>query len=578
VVAGVKSALPLYPYQRQDLDALAAKFRDERLHRVALVLPTGGGKTVCFAHQAMEWLDGHPDDRVLILVDTDELVWQTSRKVQNVAPHLKVGIVKAGKNEVDADVIVGSVQTLRNVGRRKQLGRVSLVIVDECEMAVTASCMAILQDLGCFGGGTLAAGYTATLMRSDNKSLGAVWQDAVANRDISWMIRHRWLIPPRGIAVEVPDLDLSTVASTRTDYREGELGEALAESLAPQVVAKAVIEHAAGRKVLAFFPTVASCYTFAEAFEDAGVPARVIHGGMSDKERGDVLAWHRPGTVVVNCMLLTKGYDDTSVDCIVMGRPTKSKRLYIQIVGRGLRVDLTRPYDEQDCILLDVCGASGNNDLRSIVDLSERPLKEPKDGKTLIELEDELDAGPGVAMDEPEWYTGNVITREFDPLGRPSSSVWLKTTGGTFFVPAGKHAYVFVMQWPEPGQWSVAWCTTHNGIRMVPDERGVPRAAANLFTSHGRPVGMTGHRGLPLDQALVWAQDLAVDLGADTLNTKRTASWRKKPPTEKQKTAAQAMGLKLIEGERAGALSDRMGQLMGSRRIDPIVQKVRERQ
>jgi superfamily II DNA or RNA helicase len=558
----VKTALPLRPYQREALDKAMRKIVEDHLVRVAVVLPTGGGKTVCFAHQALEWLAAHPSDRVLILVDTDELVWQTVKKLLDVAPHLSVGVVKATKNEVFADVVVGSVQTLRNPKRRAQITGVGLLIVDECEMAVTPTCLAILEHFK----GVVTFGYTATLMRSDGKSLGTVWQDAIQGRDISWMVRHRWLIPPRGLAVEVPDLDLRSVKSTRADFREGELGEALAESLAPELVAKAVLEHASSRKVLMFTPTVASAYTFATALEEAGFPAKVIHGGMGDTERKEVLDWHRRGTAVVNCMLLTKGYDDTEIDCIVMARPTKSKRLYIQIVGRGLRVDLNRPYEEQDCLLLDVVGANALHDLRSIVDLSTRPIKDPKDGsRTLMELEDELDAGPGIAEDEPEYWTGPVTTREFDPLGRPSTSVWLRTAGGTWFVPAGTSRYVFVMEYPSRGLWSVAQCPTR--------------------PADGRPV-MSEHRGIPLEEALVWAGDLAEDLGAD-LNTTRKAPWRKKVASEKLQSLAKSLGL-AVEGhhdlsglfvctEKAGPLSDRIDAVKGTRRIDPLVKVAKGR-
>jgi superfamily II DNA or RNA helicase len=560
--------LKLFPFQRQALDDLAAKFKAEQAERLAIVLPTGGGKTVTFARQAVEYLEANPGKRVLVLVDTDALVDQTVTQMLRTAPHLSVGIVKAEKNEIHADVLVGSVQTLRNPVRRKPIRGVGLVIVDECEMAVTRSCMDILTDIGCFGGGAIATGYTATLMRSDEKKLSTVWQGVAFQRDLSWMIRRKYLIPPRGLAIEVPDLDLRTVRSTRSDFRDEELGEALAESLAPQVVAEAVMEHARDRKILAFFPTIASCYVFAAAFEDVGIEARVIHGGMSTADRKATMAWHKRGTVLVNCMVLTKGYDDTEIDCIVMGRPTKSKRLYIQMVGRGLRNDLTRPYEEQDCLLLDVVGASTVNDLRSIVDLSELPLKadDAHSGKTLTELEDDLDAGGGVPDEDMPYWRGEVVTREFDPLGRPSTKVWLRTKGGTFFVPAGKRTYVFIMQWPAAGEWSVAWCGKTN--------------------MDGRPQ-MTEHRGLPLDQALSWAEDLAVDMGADLNTASKRAPWRRKPASEKTVSLARTLGLKVagkndasglfVPEERAGDLSDRIALVIGSRRIDPIVKAVRSR-
>jgi superfamily II DNA or RNA helicase len=562
-------ALKLFPYQRKALDDLALKFKTEQAERLAIVLPTGGGKTVCFAHQALEFLRDNPGKRVLVLVHTDELVQQAYKKIHRNAPHLSIGIVKAKRNEVFADVIIASVQSLRNPARRKQIRYVGLVIVDECHHAVAATYMAILTDFGCFGGGVAAVGYTATLGRSDDKKLSLVWQDAVVGPSISWMVRKRYLIPPRGLAIEVPDLDLRNVKATSQDYREGALGEALAESLAPEIVAKAVIEHASDRKTLAFFPTVASAYVFAAAFEEAGIEARVIHGGLSDDERTATLAWHRRGTVLVNCMILTEGFDDTEVDCIVMGRPTKSKNLYIQIVGRGIRVDLLRPYEEQDCLILDVVGANTIHDLRSIVDLSERTLKaeEARDGRTLIELEDDLDTGGGIPDEEVPYWTGEVVTREFDPMGRPSTKVWLRTREGTFFVPAGTKHYVFIMQWPAAGQWSVAWCGKTN--------------------ADGRPQ-MTEHRGLPLDQALSWAEDLAVDMGSDLNTAKKNAPWRKKPASEKLVNFARALGIKVATEtdpetgltrctERMGDLSDRVTIVTGTRRIDPIVKAVRSR-
>lgn len=597
----VSALLPLRPYQREALDAVKRDFVEGGIFRTAIVLPTGGGKTVCFAHQAKEWLDEHPADRVLVLVHTDELVEQSAKKIRDIAPHLVVGIVKASRNEVTADVIVASVQTLAKAKRLMQVRSVSLIIVDECDLSAAPSYQNIMRGLGAFDETPKAkvVGYTATFYRADGKPLGRTYESVAFTRDISWFIRKGYLIPPRGKAVEVPDLDLSKVKATKADYREGELGEALAESLAPELVAKAINEHAADRKVLAFFPTVASAYVFAAAIEDAGIEARVIHGGLSTQDRRDALAWHRRGTVLVNCMILTVGYDDPEVDCIVIGRPTKSKRLYVQIVGRGLRVDPSRPYDEQDLLLLDVVGANRLHDLRSIVDLSDRPLKETDtEGKTLIELEDEFDAGEGVEPDEVTFYEGEVVTRDFDPLGAANrSKVWLRTDGGTYFVPAGTDAYVFIMEYPNPGRYSVAWCTKTGttrlyeckpatGTRFAEDE--APQRFCQCGNQcRGRAVGMTQHADLDLELAMTWAEDLAVDMGADTMNlANKRASWRSRQPTERTVKLAESLGIKLlpkydpISGARlgykdnAGKVSDLITKIVGTRRIDPLVARV----
>lgn len=584
----MKQALPLRRYQREALDALTGKERE------LVVLPTGGGKTVVFSHQILEFLLANKSHRAIVLVDTDELVEQAYEKIKKIAPKLDVGIVKAKRLDIHADVIVASVQTLRNPKVHTRITCVGLLIVDEADGAVAPSYVTVMKHFGCFDLDATGSprcrtvGYTATPMRGDGKSLFPTWERVAFQRDISWMVRKRYLIPPRGKAVRVPDLDLRKVKSTKADYRDGELGEALAESLAPELVAQAWMEHAKERKTLGFAPTVASAEVFAKAFTDLGIESAVVHGGMPLEQRKAILRAHRTGMIRVlwNCMILTKGYDDPTISCIIMARPTKSKRLYIQIVGRGLRVDEELPYDGQDCLIMDVVGAAGiHTDLRSIADLSERPLKEKdtRDGKTLIELEDEFDAGEGVEPEAPAFYMGEVEVHDFDPLGNTTTKVWLKTKGGTFFVPAGTDAYVFICQYPEPGQWSVCWAGKNSGNTFKEDVDGIPRPGA------GRNVGMTAHRGLSLEAAMVWAEDLAVDMGVNLNTARKSAPWRKKPASEKLVNFANRLGVKLTPvvdeasgmpmgvKEKAGEVSDRVTIVLGSQRLDPLVKLVQER-
>lgn len=562
------TALRPRPYQREALDKVAQDIREGVLRPVVL-MPTGGGKGVVIANQVLEHLAANPDGRVLVIVHTNELVQQLAKAVTDAWPAAPVGIVKAAANEVDARVIVGSVQTLRNPGRRAQIVGVTLGIVDECHHAEAATYKAVMGAWDCPW-----VGYTATLMRGDGKSLFPTWQRVSFSRTIGWMVRKGYLVPPRGRSVEVPDLDLANIRQTRADYRDGDLGEALAESLAPELVAAAYLEHAADRRGILFAPTVASAQVFADALNLAGVKSEVIHGGLGDDERAAVLDRHRAGVtqVLCNCMILTEGYDDPTISCVVIARPTKSKGLYIQMAGRGLRVDLTLPYEGQDCLLLDVVGASDMHDLCSLADLSERTFsaKDAHSGRTLVELEDDLDAGEGVLLDETPYWRGPTVSREFDPLGRPSTKVWLRTKGGTFFVPAGRTAYVFIMEYPARGQWSVAWCGKTNMDRPVEGDR--------------RPVGMTVHRGLPLEEALVWAEDLAVDMGADLNTADKKAPWRKRVPSEKMLGLARTLGIKIkghttdaglfVPDVRQGELSDEITIVIGTRRIDALVKAV----
>jgi superfamily II DNA or RNA helicase len=108
-------------------------------NRPAVVLPTGAGKTVIFSWMANKWVRERKS-RVLILVHRDELATQTVKKLHDVAPALKVGVVKGSRNEyANVDVIVGSVQTLRRFNRRAPILNIGLVVVDEAHHAAAES-------------------------------------------------------------------------------------------------------------------------------------------------------------------------------------------------------------------------------------------------------------------------------------------------------------------------------------------------------------------------------------------------------------------------------------------------------
>lgn len=565
----MSALLPLRSYQRQALDDLREKWKTDG-NRLAIVLPTGGGKTVCFAHLAAEHLNDNPGTRVLVLVHTDELVNQAYNKIKAIAPHLVAGIVKAAKNEVRADVIVASVQSLRSEKRRSMIQHVSLVIVDECHHATARTYRAILEHYGCMVK-TLAAGFTATLERGDGGPLGQVWSGVAFQRDISWMVRKGYLIPPRGKRIEVPELDLSRVRTSGGDFREGDLGDALVNSLAPEIIAKSYVEHASTRKAIAFLPTVASAYVMKEAFLAEGVTAEVLHGGLGTEERRSTLKEFAAGNVrvLVNCMILTEGFDAPEVDCVIVARPTKSKPLYIQMVGRGLRVDPARPYAEQDCLLMDVVGVSARMDLRSMADLSEKDVPKPKDGQSLLDLEDAFDLAEserGFEPDEEVQYRGPVTVKDFDPIVNRSSRAWNKTEKGVYFLSAGKEAYVFLVQLHDG--WAVAWCTAKNKAYVCSS-----RMHDDCIDRHGKRGAVTEHRGLDLEMAMTWGEDLAIDMGSDPFETltRKAAPWRRRPATDPQKTEATRLGIKFSESTKAGELSDRISTIKASSRIDPVV-------
>lgn len=595
----------LRDYQREAIADLAARFgRGDT--RVPLVLATGLGKTQIFTTYADQWLAENPGRRVLIIAHTDELISQAAKRALQVAPRRRVGIVKASQNETLAEIIVSSRQTLASVKRREQIKRVGLIIIDEAHHAVRTNTYGkILEHFGAFDDPSpvLVAGFTATLARSDKAKLSSVWQDCTFTRDILFGIRNGYLLDVRGERITVPDMDMSRVRMRAGDYSDTDLAEELERTFAPEVIARDYkrlaeidnIQHVSGgqwstvRRGIAFWPLVETAYHGAKAFEDQGIRSGVVHGGTPKPERRELLQrFHLPLThpeaidVMHNAMVLTEGFDEPTADVVVVARPTKFSALYQQIAGRALRPDLTIPPEQrQKALILDVVGASDNHDLRSLIDLSpERKLKqtEDTDGLSLLELDEyqieieegleEKRAGGTTYFDSPA-YDGETIAKAFDPLGR--SKVWGQTPAGYYFIKAGGVAYVFLVPSIEgdPGTYDIVTCSPHGYVRdgISPWARG------------------TEHRGLPLEMALNWGEDVALAVGGHGTAslTGRKSKWRKEAPTEKlmrygfnlritgvQKNDDGTFVSLLSKGELAEAID----AVNAARRIDPLVKMV----
>jgi superfamily II DNA or RNA helicase len=572
----MSALLKLRDYQTEAIAELHRRW-DAGATRVPMVLATGLGKTVIFAHLIADWTAANQGKRVIVLVHTDELVNQAYKKIKDVAPHLKVGIVKAERNEVTARVIVASVQSLRSTKRRALIRQVGLIVVDECHHATAATYRAILEHYGAMGlhvptddpeGAGLSfpvqvAGFTATLARGDKAKLSDIWQECTFKRGIAFGIRRGYLLDVRGKRIVIPEMDLGNVKKSGGDYAEGSLAEELDRSLAPSIVAASYMEHASNRKGLGFAPTVESAHHFAESFSEAGIPSAVVHGGTPREERRLTLKRLSTGEIQVvwNCGVLTEGFDEPTVSCIVMARPTKSAPLYQQIVGRGLRPDLSLPAERRgDCLVLDVVGASGRHDLRTLVDLSERREDlDPEDIEdlSLIELEDALLEAEGEAQDITiEEYYGETAVQDFDPLNRTGIGAWLKTAGGVYFMSTGE-AYVLISPSVEPNTFDVAWLTVDARHRI-----------------DGKAGDVTEHQGLSLEMACSWAEEALEGLGGDAgmmLADRRKAWRRSKDISDKQRRMAAGFGVEIAEDMRKGDVSDLIAVAVASRRIDPVV-------
>ncbi len=258
------------------------------------------------------------------------------------------------------------------------------VVAHNCHHATAVTYRRILEHLGAFaadGSGPLVLGVTATPERADKIGLGHVFEEIVYERGLVEMIAASYLCDLRGQVVGT-DADLGRLRVAHGDFVDAEVAAELERSGALDQIAGAYAKYAADRNGLAFLPTVATAHELAGLLCGRGIAAEALDGTTPTETRRAILGRLHAGTtqVVANCGVLLEGFDEPSVSCILMARPTRSRPLYIQAVGRGTR---THP-GKTDCLILDLAGVTERHDLTTLADLAGL---EPAalDGKTLTE-------------------------------------------------------------------------------------------------------------------------------------------------------------------------------------------------
>lgn len=539
-------------YQTAAVEAIEAGWATG-IRRPAVVLPTGAGKTVVFAALIDRFLRGR-GGRALVLAHRDELVSQAVSKIRSVAPHLRVGVVKAERDEVRAEVVVASVQTLRSAARRVRLRDVGLVVVDECHHAVAETYLAILRwygalpergepEQGDMTRGAVAVGVTATMIRGDKLALGDVWQKVVYEKPIAAMIRDGYLTEPKGVRVKVSDLDLGKVRQSGGDYAEGALGDALEESMAPSAVARAWGRFAPGLPGFLFTPTVSAAYTFGEALNETGASTAVVHGELPVTERRAAVDQFNEGKLQVlsNCMVFTEGTDIPRATVAGIARPTRNPGLYLQMVGRVLR-----PYPGKErAVVLDVVGVAARHPLVSLVDLLGGKEDEVDEDGLDIDLKPEDEETEGAGLDEPVYVDGELVAEEVD-LFAGSRLRWIRTALGVPFLSL-KTRIIAVVPGPVAGTWDVVHMDKY-------------RVGSSAWLARG--VEDFGYAMGHAEDAVTFEERSIIS---------REVKWRTRQPSERQQTYARRLGVAWDGIMNAGQLGDGMAYVEGTRRIDSLI-------
>lgn len=308
------------------------------------VLPTGGGKTVVFCHVAQKTSD--KEKNVLILVHRVELLRQTSKALTRSG--VEHGLINPKYTpNLHAPVQVASVQTLIN--RLDKINPPDLIIIDEAHHATAGSWRKVIE----YFVNARILGVTATPIRGDGKGLNAMFDSIVIGPQISELIDMGFLVKPV-IYAPPKKVDLSSVKIVRGDYDKQEIVNIMDK---PTITGDAVTHY---KKLCSGVPAVVFCVSIihaenvAEQFRLAGYSAYSVDGSMDDVTRTRILNGLGDGSinVVTSCDLISEGTDIPAIGCAILLRPTKSTGLYLQQVGRALRLS----DGKKEAIILDHVG------------------------------------------------------------------------------------------------------------------------------------------------------------------------------------------------------------------------------
>lgn len=346
--------LELRPYQKTAIERIEREWESGK-RRTLYVAGTGTGKTIVMSG-LVHRIASH-GGRTLILAHRGELLDQAADKIQATtglacsreqAEHTSLGEWNS--------VTVGSVQTLMQEKRLRRFrpDRFSHVFVDEAHHAVSDSYRKVLD----YFDQANVLGVTATADRADRRGLSEVFDSLAFEYGMADAIHDGYLCPIEAQMIPLK-LDISGVGIQSGDYAAGQLGDALEPYL--DSIADEMAKRCRERKTVVFLPLVRTAKAFADMLNARGLPACEVDGQSPD--RAEILQAFAESKykVLCNSMLLTEGWDCPDVDCVVVLRPTKSRSLYCQMVGRGTR--LSPETGKEKLLLLDFLWMTGRHDL-----------------------------------------------------------------------------------------------------------------------------------------------------------------------------------------------------------------------
>jgi superfamily II DNA or RNA helicase len=332
------AVLELREHQEDALRALE-RLRAEGKTIALLEHATGAGKTVTAITDARR-LGG----RTLWLVHRRDLVVQTQRAFQSLWPEAETGRYLGGEHETEADNLVAAIQSIADHPDEFGPTEFSYLVIDEAHHAAADTYRRILE----YFRPRFVLGLTATAERADGRNLLELFRDCAHRLTLQEAVERGELVPIRCVRVKT-NVDLSRVRYNQVQYNRRDIEEAVAIPARDRLIADTYLQHVPNRKSVVFAVNVRHGEALAEEFRRSGVSAQSVSGRMPNRDREATLrAFHdNQVRVLCACDILNEGWDCPDIEVLLMARPTLSRVVYLQQLGRG-----TRKAPGKECLIV----------------------------------------------------------------------------------------------------------------------------------------------------------------------------------------------------------------------------------
>lgn len=364
------------------------RFFEEKSGNPLILMPTGTGKSVVIARFICETLLAWPSQKIIICAHVKELIEQNSGKLRSMWPNAPIGINSAelGRRDCIQSAIFASIQSVFKSA--KDFGCVNLLIVDESHMVSPedkSRYQRFIKELREINPHLKVIGFTATGWRtkgghlvSEKDSLFTdVCVDMTTIEAFNWFFNEGYLchLTPKKTQLQY---DLTGVRKLGSDYNQKDLIECVDRDDLTEALIRETIATAQDRNHwLGFFSGVNHAIVAAEILNDYGIKTIAIHSELNTTDRDNYIEEWKNGKYqcATNNNILTTGIDFPGIDLILMGRPTLSSNLWVQMLGRGTRPVYAPGFDlnttqgrlqaisagpKQDCLVLDFSANTKN--------------------------------------------------------------------------------------------------------------------------------------------------------------------------------------------------------------------------